>query len=144
MSKSEVTAVRFPAHVYEFITTHTARTSANRNSVILDLITSSPAYTAYLSGNEVPPPPISHEEKIDNILRQLERLTANSNGSDDLSPIYTVLDMLEAILAASKDSEKGYQINSFAQGAKALLGATSYLKGVLDARAVHVEEDALL
>ena len=137
MSKSEVAAVRFPAHVYEFITTHTAKTSANRNSVILDLITSSPAYVAYLSGNEVPLPPISNEEKIDIILRQLESLTTNSSPPDNDSPLYTALDMLEAILTANRDGVKGYQINSFAQGAKALLEATSYLKGVLATRAVH-------
>jgi hypothetical protein len=137
MSKSEVTAVRFPAHIYEFINAQTEKTSANRNSVILDLITSSPAYNAYLSGGEIPAPPVSNDEKLDTILRQLENLTASSNQSDDLSPIYTALDMLEAVLAASKDGVKGYQINSFAQGAKALLEATSYLRGSLDARAVQ-------
>jgi hypothetical protein len=136
MSKSEVTALRMPTHIYEFINAQTSKTSANRNAVILNLITSSPAYTAYLSGDEVPLPPISNEEKIDIILRRLESLTANSNQPDDLSPIHTALDMLEAILTANKDGTKGYQINSFAQGAKALLEATSYLKGVLAAGAV--------
>lgn len=136
MSKSEVTAVRFPAHIFEFINTQTEKTSANRNSVILDLITSSPVYKAYLSGGEVPAPPASNDEKLDIILRQLESLTANPNQPNDLSSIHTALDMLEAILTANKDGAKGYQINSFAQGAKALLEATSYLKGTLHAKAV--------
>lgn len=137
MSKSEVTAVRFPAHIFEFINAQTDKTSASRNSVIVDIITSSPAYTAYLSGDEVPAPPISSEEKLDTILRRLESLTATPTHSNDFSPIHTALDMLEVILAASKDGVKGYQINSFAQGAKALLEATSYLKGVLAANAVQ-------
>ena len=45
--------------------------------------------------------------------------------------------MLERVLAANKDGTKGYQVNSFAQGFKALLEATFYLKGVLDAIAVQ-------
>lgn len=134
MSKSEVTAVRMPAHIYEFINAQTNQTSANRNTVILDLITSSPAYIAHLSGTSAPVLPISNDEKLDIILSCLE---ASGTGLSRTVELRQGLEMLERVLAANKDGTKGYQVNSFAQGFKALLEATFYLKGVLDAIAVQ-------
>lgn len=134
MSKSEVTAVRMPAYVYEFIEAQTSKTSANRNTVIVDLITSSPAYVAYMSGTAAPVLPISNDEKLDIILNRLE---ASGTGLPRIVELRQGLEMLERILAANKDGTKGYQVNSFAQGFKALLEATFYIKGVLDAVAVQ-------
>jgi len=134
MSKSEVTAVRMPAHVYEFINAQTSRTSATRNTVIVDLITSSPAYIAYMSGTAAPVLPISNDEKLDIILSRFEALGA---GLPRIVELSQGLEMLERVLTANKEGIKGYQINSFAQGFKALLEATFYIKGVLDAVAVQ-------
>jgi len=128
MSKSEVTALRMPTHIYEFITAQTSKTSANRNTVLLDLITSSPAYTAHMSGTSAPALPISNDEKLDIILNRLEALESRL---DPTVQLQNGLEMLERILAAQKDGTKGYQPNSFSQGFKALLEATFYIKGVL-------------
>lgn len=134
MSKSEALGLRIPAHVYEFIEAQTCQTSVTRNAVILDLITSSPAYMAYLSGTAAPALPISNDEKLDIILNRLEAL---ESGLDPTLQLQEGLKMLERILATNKDGTKGYQINSFAQGFKALTEATFYLKGVLAAGAVQ-------
>ena len=135
MSKSEVTALRMPTHVYEFIEAQTSKTSANRNTVILDLITSSPAYTAFVSGTPAPALPISNDEKLDTILNRLEAL---EEGLDSTLQLKEGLEMLERILAANKEGTKGYQVNSFAQGFKALIEATFYIKGTLGAPGVQL------
>jgi hypothetical protein len=134
MPKSEVTALRIPSHIYEFINAQTSQTSATRNTVILDLITSSPAYVAHLSGTAAPVLPISNDEKLDIILSRLEE---SETGLSHTAELCQGLEMLERVLAANKDGTKGYQINSFAQGFKAVLEATFYLKGVLDVIAVQ-------
>jgi hypothetical protein len=135
MSKSEVTAVRMPAHVYEFINAQTSQTSASRNTVIVNLITSSPAYLAYMSGTAAPVLPISNDEKLDIILIRFDALGAKLPRIVELRQ---GLEMLERVLAANKDGIKGYQINSFAQGFKAVLEATFYIKGVLGVVAVQL------
>ena len=134
MSKSEVTALRMPTHVYEFIEAQTSQTSATRNTVILDLITSSPAYTAHMSSTAAPALPISNDEKLDIIL---SRLVALEEGLHPTLQLKEGLEMLERILAANKEATKGYQVNSFAQGFKALIEATFYIKGALDSLSVQ-------
>jgi hypothetical protein len=132
MSKSEVVSLRVPSEIYEVIEALTSNTSATRNTVVLDLITSSPNYSAYVRNNQPALNlPISTEKKIDIILSRLEELTRPSIPSIDPEPIREALRLLEAIITAKEEKIKGFTTNSFAQGFTVLLQATSNLKATL-------------